>query len=272
MTAPDPSVSGHGRRASSGVVVLLAGPGDASNVVANFLGRRYPSLVVVMEGAQSRTHLAKRRAQRMGWATVAGQLMFILGLAGPMRVIQRTRKRAILESAGLDVTPFEPVHRVASVNDDATPALLRQLAPSVVVVSGTRIIAERVLHSVPCPFINIHAGITPQYRGVHGGYWALAEGHPDLVGTTVHLVDRGIDTGGVLERAYFTPTREDSFVTYPYLHLQAGLPALGRQVDTVLAGGELRPEPDDATAVPSRLYSHPTLWGYLAVRLRRGVR
>ena len=60
-------------------------------------------------------------------------------------------------------------------------------------VNGTRIISSRVLDSIGCPIINTHAGITPRYRGVHGGYWALAEGHPEEVGTTVHLVDKGIE-------------------------------------------------------------------------------
>ena len=82
----------------------------------------------------------------------------------------------------------------------------------------------------------MHAGITPAYRGVHGGYWALAEGRTDLVGTTIHLVDEGIDTGGVIEQASFSPTEADTFVTYPYLHTAAGLPPLIEAVRGILRG------------------------------------
>jgi folate-dependent phosphoribosylglycinamide formyltransferase PurN len=39
---------------------------------------------------------------------------------------------------------------------------------------------------------------------VHGGYWALAENNPQLVGTTVHFVDTGIDTGEVIEQSFLT--------------------------------------------------------------------
>ena len=123
-----------------------------------------------------------------------------------------------------------------SVNDERTVALLTSLRPVLVVVNGTRIIATRVLESAGCPVVNLHAGITPRYRGVHGGYWALAEHHPEWVGTTVHLVDPGIDTGGVLAQSVFDVTGEDSFATYPYLHLVHGLPLLGDQVDKVMAG------------------------------------
>ena len=98
-----------------------------------------------------------------------------------------------------------------------------------------------MLQSLGCPVVNMHAGITPRYRGVHGGYWALAERHPEWVGTTVHLVDPGIDTGAILAQATFDVTDEDTIATYPDLHLIHGLALLGTQVDRVLAGQELEP-------------------------------
>ena len=66
-------------------------------------------------------------------------------------------------------------------------------------------------------------------------------------------------------------TGEDSFTTYPYLHLVNGLPLLGAQVDKVMAGGDLEPHPA-GMAPGSDLYYHPTLWGYLRCRWRQGVR
>ena len=43
-------------------------------------------------------------------------------------------------------------------------------------INGTRIISKATLGCVPAVFINTHVGITPTYRGVHGGYWSLVEG------------------------------------------------------------------------------------------------
>jgi methionyl-tRNA formyltransferase len=161
--------------------------------------------------------------------------------------------------------------RVDSVNGPDTVALLEALQPSLVVLNGTRVVSAAVLDAMGCPCINTHAGITPRYRGVHGGYWALAEGHPELVGTTVHLVDRGIDTGGVLGRAYFDVEPVDTIATYPYLHLAAGLPDLASHACRVLDGED--PVPDELLPVgESRLYLHPTLWAYLYRRLVHGVR
>ncbi len=256
----------------TGPVVLLAGPGDTTDIVANYLAARVPELVVVVESPVSRRTLATRRAARVGWPTVLGQVLFVTTALPVLRWRGRRRIAEILRSAGLDATPRAVDRHVGSVNGADTVALLQDAAPALVVVNGTRIISARVLGAVDCPFVNTHTGTTPRYRGVHGGYWALAEGRPDLVGTTVHLVDEGIDTGGVLARAPFTVTAADSIATYPYLHLAAGLPHLAEQVERVLSGDRLVPLVEDAPPGGSRLYLHPTLGEYLRRRIGDGVR
>jgi folate-dependent phosphoribosylglycinamide formyltransferase PurN len=138
-------------------------------------------------------------------------------------------------------------------------------------VHGTRIIAERVLRQIAAPVLNVHAGITPHYRGVHGGYWAFADGRPELAGTTVHLVDAGIDTGGILGQATFARSEHDTIATYPYLHLACGLPVLVELARTLLSGEEPSLRPPLAGAEESQLRWHPTAWGYLTTRFRRGV-
>jgi methionyl-tRNA formyltransferase len=254
-----------------GRVVLLAGPGYSTDIVANYLASRVSDLVVVVENPQSRMETARRRARRVGWLSAVGQVLFVVLLQPVLHHQGAQRRAAIFRAASVDTTRRPPSHRVPSVNDDETVALLTSLQPDVVVVHGTRIIAARVLESAACPVVNMHAGITRRYRGVHGGYWALAEQHPDWVGTTVHLVDPGIDTGGILAQTTFEASGEDTIATYPDLHLVHGLPLLGAQVDKVMAGTELEPLP--ASVAPgSGVYYHPTIWGYFWRRWRGGVR
>ena len=268
--SPDHTTSG-GRANGEKKVLLLAGPGYSTDIVANYLASRVADLTVVVERPQSRSEMARRRARRVGWLPVVGQVLFI-ALLQPVLRYQGTRRRAaIFRAAALDTDHRAPSHRVTSVNDEETAALLRSVQPAVIVVHGTRIIASRVLKSVSCPVINMHAGITLRYRGVHGGYWALAEQHPEWVGTTVHLVDPGIDTGGILAQSTFAVFAEDTIATYPDLHLTHGLPMLGDQVEKVLAGKALETNPT-SVAPGSGFYYHPTIWGYIWLRWRKGVR
>jgi phosphoribosylglycinamide formyltransferase-1 len=258
-------------RSAAGPVVLLAGSGDSTDIVANYLAAQVRELVVVVEEPPSRLRMARRRAHRVGWLEMLGQLLFV-GLLQPILTRRGTPRRiAILRAAGVDTTHRPADHRVSSVNDPGTVSLVASLHPTLVVVHGTRIIASTVLKSMGCPAINLHAGITPRYRGVHGGYWALVDSHPEWVGSTVHLVDPGIDTGSILGQTTFEVSAEDTFATYPDLHLVHGLPLLGTQVSAVMAGEALRTRPV-GLAPGSGLHYHPTLWGYLWHRWRRGVR
>ena len=52
-----------------------------------------------------------------------------------------------------------------------------------------------LLEACGCPVVNYHSGINPAYRGINGGYFALANGEPEHFGVTLHLVDLGVDTG-----------------------------------------------------------------------------
>ena len=49
--------------------------------------------------------------------------------------------------------------------------------------------------------INIHMGISPYYRGTDCNFWALYDGNPELVGATIHLLSKGLDSGKILAHA-----------------------------------------------------------------------
>lgn len=49
--------------------------------------------------------------------------------------------------------------------------------------------------------VNIHMGISPYYRGNDCNFWALYDNNPHLVGSTVHLLTKGLDNGPILYHA-----------------------------------------------------------------------
>jgi folate-dependent phosphoribosylglycinamide formyltransferase PurN len=252
----------------TGKVVLLTCEDDAARMAARYLAARFPGLAVIVERNAPRSLLLRRRLKRLGFVRVSGQLAF-MAFQRVQRRVSRGRIAEIVRQA--DLEPRWPdasdLIRVPSVNALECIAHLKRLQPRAILVVGTRIIAEEVLQAVEAPFINYHAGITPKYRGVHGGYWANAEGDPGNFGVTVHLIDKGVDTGDVLYQARLAPSAVDNYSTYPYLQLVAALPLLERAARDA-ATGTLRPQKVDS---PSRLWSHPTLWQYVKTGLRRGV-
>jgi len=248
-------------------LVILAGPGESTNILFQYLDQARSVHHIIVEAPVGQWQLLKRRVEKLGWSVVLGQVLFKVGVASWLGWASRARRRAIRAAFGLSAAPLPPKRctRVSSINSPECIALLQGFQPDVVVVNGTRIISKKVLSSVACPFLNTHAGITPLYRGVHGGFWALANNDAAHCGASVHVVDAGIDTGGIVAQAMIYPTTADNFATYPLLQLAAGLPLLAQAVDDVLAGRlQIRPAP----AGPSRLWSHPTLSQYLRACLR----
>jgi len=250
-------------------VVMLASASPSTWMVFNALDRAVGVDHVVIEERIGARALLTARAQRLGWVAVGGQAAFRAGVMPVLERLSRRRKQEIVERAGLDATPADDRHvtRVPSVNDPLTIEALRELEPRAVVVAGTRIIAGRVLDAIPATFLNMHAGMTPRYRGVHGGYWALASGDVEHCGVTVHVVDPGVDTGDIVAQARIEPTGRDNFTTYPILQLVAGLPLL---VDAVRAALDDRLEQVPADG-PSRQWYHPTASRYVGTWLRTGV-
>ena len=249
-------------------VVLLAGNGDSTWIVHNALRERFPISAVIVEEAPSAAAVLRRRARKLGWPTVAGQVAFIL-FARLTKRFSRARQDEILREHGLSrLRSSAAVTHVDSADSAEAIEMLQALDPRVVVVNGTRILSEEVLGCIDAPFINVHAGITPMYRGVHGCYWALASGDRAHAGVTVHLVDSGVDTGGVIAQAVVRPGAGDSYHTYPFLQLAAGVPLLEEAIRAALEG---QLHTIDVVG-ESRLYYHPTIWRYLANRVRLGVR
>ena len=70
-----------------------------------------------------------------------------------------------------------------------------------VVFGGSYIKGELVDFLVKQKTINIHAGVSPYYRGTDCNFWALYDDNPHLVGSTIHLLSKGLDSGPMLYHA-----------------------------------------------------------------------
>lgn len=249
-------------------IMLLVGGGEAPLIVYNALKDHFDILAVIKEKKIPSIQLIKKRIKRLGLMTVFGQLLFLLYLK-VLKNFSRLRMQQIKKNYNLssNLSPKDIILQTDTINDDFVAEKIIELRPDVIIVKGTRIIHDKIL-STQIPFINIHAGITPRYRGVHGGYWALAENKPSLAGVTIHLVDSGIDTGSILNQGPIFPTPKDNFLTYPLLQLGAAIPLLRKAIiDIYHAQHEIIK--NDLT---SKLYSHPTIFQYMRNYWLRGVK
>jgi methionyl-tRNA formyltransferase len=102
----------------------------------------------------------------------------------------------------------ELVREVPHINHPDVVKLARELKPDLICVFGTSLIRGDLLQEGRLGIINLHGGLSPEYRGADCTFWALYNGEPEKVGCTLHYIDTGIDTGRLI--AHISPeVRED---------------------------------------------------------------
>ena len=93
-----------------------------------------------------------------------------------------------------------PVTYVRSLNDPAFVDSVKQQGIDVVVsVAAPQIIKTPLIQAPRRACINIHNGTLPRYRGMLPNFWQMYDGNR-TVGTTVHLINEGIDDGAILHQ------------------------------------------------------------------------
>ena len=253
-------------------ITVLAGQGASTAILLNWLIRKgYTDLAVILEAPTTRLDLIRQRTRRLGWVRTLGQVAFMVSVLPLLRFESAGRRRELLSLFELkDQMPaLDQCLNVQTINDDQVVDHLRSRAADLVLVNGTRIIRAPVLRATDALIINTHVGITPHYRGVHGGYWSLWNNDRENFGVTLHCVDEGVDTGRILAKHKIAPEPTDNFASYPLLQQAASFGGLEDLLEAIRKGkplNELARSPDEG-----RQWTHPTLIEYARGRLR-GVR
>ena len=251
---------------------MLVGPGPSAKYVFNGLKSEFEIKHVIRAvGAPGgRSKFIKRRIKRLGYWKVFGQILFKLGIVKPLKISSKKRVSVLKTELRLSDAfyPSEVLIDVPHVNSAECLKTLQEIDPDIIIVNGTEIIAKKILNGVRARFVNTHVGITPKYRGVHGGYWALANDDKENCGVTVHLVDAGIDTGGILYQGIISPGKKDNFITYPLLQVAEGI-RLMKLAITDISNNTINVKQGGSE---SKLWYHPTIWKYLYLRIAKGVK
>lgn len=258
-------------------ISVLARPGASTAILINWLIREgYSDLFVIFEDPPGRLKQIRQKARRVGFPRALGQALFMAILMPVLRWESANRRSGLRANYGLDETMprLQRVLHVDKINDAVVVDQVRSNEFDVILVNGTGIIRAPVLAATKAPFINTHVGITPDYRGVHGGYWALWNNEPGKFGVTLHLLDEGIDTGGILAQVTARPDRHDNIASYPLLQQAKALGSLKGFLETIARGEKLPVSAETTDTVAKSKgtqWYHPTLLQYVLARLR-GIR
>lgn len=120
-------------------------------------------------------------------------------IAGLVTDNPQARVIGIAEAAGVEVRVVEPANFFDRDEWNlALAATIAEFKPELIVSAGfMRILGADVLAQFPDRIINTHPALLPLFPGAHAVRDALAAG-ATRTGSTVHVIDAGVDTGPVI--------------------------------------------------------------------------
>ncbi len=148
-----------------------------------------------------------------------------------------------------------PVYQPAKLRDGTALALIRDLAPELIVVAAYgRILPDDILALPPKGCINVHSSLLPKFRGAAPINWAILAGEKET-GVTVMDMAHDLDAGDIILQET-TPIGPDETAAelYDRLALLGGALVV-RAVEEIAAGKAQRRPQDHAQATLAPMLS-----------------
>lgn len=178
-------------------LALLCGSSARSRFVANTLSAAHDVAGVFSEVGREWSLAKVRRNLR---PRIAGSKL----TRALRRCVLRSdadQDRLLFNGGAPHWTMEDRVHRVACVNDDHVARAIAALQVDALAVFGTSVLRNPNLFAPHRPILNLHGGISPDYRGADSVFWALYHEDWSNIGASVHFVTRRIDGGALVAHA-----------------------------------------------------------------------
>ena len=139
-----------------------------------------------------------------------------------------------------------PVYQPLKMRDGEAEALVKQLAPELIVVAAYgKILPEEILNTPPYGSINVHSSLLPKYRGAAPINWAILDGEAET-GVSIMYMAKELDAGDViLQKTTPIGEQEDAQALTARL-AELGAQALSEAVEALRNGTASR-TPQDAS-------------------------
>lgn len=226
-------------------VVLLTGSQIQHRVVARALhdGPGLDHIVVDHGRHRGRVERLRTARRRFGVKGLASRVAW--------RLEQRVRGQRADDLAGVravcgDVTMPAGVvtSEVHGLRTSETEDLIRKMRPDILCIYGTAIVPDGILAMASTVALNLHTGISPQYRGADCAFWPLFFREPQWLGATVHVCTSDVDGGAVYGTVRAHLESSDGVGEVFGRTVVAGAQLYARVVSDILAG-RATSEPQD---------------------------
>jgi len=110
--------------------------------------------------------------------------------------------------------PNVEILNVENINSNEAYIFSKKFNADLILVSGTRLIKEKMLQIKPnIGILNLHTGLSPYIKGgPNCTNWSIATNQFHLIGNTIMWIDAGIDTGNLLTTEFTEISGEENLL------------------------------------------------------------
>ncbi len=159
--------------------------------------------------------------------------------------------------------PVETITAHSIHSNDVVQAV-RVWAPDIGLSIGAPVLRETIFSIPRHGTLNIHCGEVPDFRGAPPAFWELFTG-ANRIGATFHRIDRGLDTGHVVDRATVDLYAVDTLDSASARAFELGAAVFERALLRLIADPDLGGIPQDMRGVA---YRQPLVATRMALGLR----
>ena len=117
------------------------------------------------------------------------------------------------------------------LNSLDTLTRLKKISPDFIACFGIGLLHETILSNFPDIIFNLHVGIPKYYRGSSCNFWPIYNSDLKNLGATVHLIEKGIDTGKIAGAKSIILEPKDNEQTLMLKTLQGGTQLMDETID-----------------------------------------
>jgi hypothetical protein len=191
-------------------LVVITGDEPEHHYVANRVLAEFDVAAIIVDRGrpQSRVDRIQYLLEKYSASEMLSRVL--LRVSATLFRDERNRRHDLLRVLGPEASAFarpDLVSYVDGINTDAGRGAVFRAAPDVLLIYGTGIVGRRVLSMPSRVALNLHTGMSPQYRGADCAFWPLHNHEFRLIGATVHECTAQVDGGEIYgrERARVRP-------------------------------------------------------------------
>jgi methionyl-tRNA formyltransferase len=231
-------------------IVLWIGRESNQKALANKIHAIFPVTAIVTESRKSKTKIT---------LPLLAEKVFEKLLLAPMRKAWQ----GMLRNYDKQFPSFPAVDTidVENINSQAAYDFTQKHQPDLILVSGTRLVKEKMLAINPAiGILNLHTGLSPYVKGgPNCTNWCVAKKDFHLIGNTIMWIDKGIDTGNILTTE-FTPIEGDEDLSALHVKVMEHAHALYIRSLQYLASGKTQSVKQSDIAPGTTFYTREWTW------------